>query len=129
MLYLHTYILFRRKIGKQSSCLHFSWSTPVARTRSSWPTCLLGEKRITFCKFSEPQGATKDRVRFGKSVSASRQHNLSSLSMEYGSIRTSQMWLSNKLLFFSQGAPIVLSDSEEEEMIILEPEKNPKKIR
>ncbi|GAB1287472.1 Exosome complex component RRP45 [Apodemus speciosus] len=29
----------------------------------------------------------------------------------------------------SQGAPIVLSDSEEEEMIILEPEKNPKKIR
>lgn len=29
----------------------------------------------------------------------------------------------------SRGAPIVLSDSEEEEMIILEPEKNPKKIR
>ncbi|OBS70112.1 hypothetical protein A6R68_01351 [Neotoma lepida] len=29
----------------------------------------------------------------------------------------------------SQGAPIVLSDSEEEEMIILEPDKNPKKIR
>ncbi|XP_024906681.1 exosome complex component RRP45 isoform X2 [Pteropus alecto] len=29
----------------------------------------------------------------------------------------------------SQDAPIVLSDSEEEEMIILEPDKNPKKIR
>ncbi|KAM6220976.1 exosome complex component RRP45 [Rhynchocyon petersi] len=29
----------------------------------------------------------------------------------------------------SQDAPIVLSDSEEEEMIILEPEKSPKKIR
>ncbi|KAH0511104.1 Exosome complex component RRP45 [Microtus ochrogaster] len=29
----------------------------------------------------------------------------------------------------SQGAPIVLSDSEEEEMIILEPDKKPKKIR
>ncbi|MEJ1277446.1 exosome component 9 [Cricetulus griseus] len=29
----------------------------------------------------------------------------------------------------NQGAPIVLSDSEEEEMIILEPDKNPKKIR
>nr|XP_012806260.2 exosome complex component RRP45 [Jaculus jaculus] len=29
----------------------------------------------------------------------------------------------------SQGAPIVLSDSEEEEMIILEPDKNPKKTR
>ncbi|EGW01325.1 Exosome complex exonuclease RRP45 [Cricetulus griseus] len=31
--------------------------------------------------------------------------------------------------YFLQGAPIVLSDSEEEEMIILEPDKNPKKIR
>jgi len=29
----------------------------------------------------------------------------------------------------SQDAPIILSDSEEEEMIILEPDKNPKKIR
>jgi exosome complex component RRP45 len=29
----------------------------------------------------------------------------------------------------SQDAPIILSDSEEEEMIILEPNKNPKKIR
>lgn len=32
-------------------------------------------------------------------------------------------------LTFLEDAPIVLSDSEEEEMIILEPDKNPKKIR
>lgn len=32
-------------------------------------------------------------------------------------------------LHFLKDAPIVLSDSEEEEMIILEPDKNPKKIR
>ncbi|XP_040610427.1 exosome complex component RRP45 isoform X2 [Mesocricetus auratus] len=31
--------------------------------------------------------------------------------------------------YFLKGAPIVLSDSEEEEMIILEPDKTPKKIR
>lgn len=34
------------------------------------------------------------------------------------------------LLYCLKGTPIVLlSDSEEEEMIILEPDKNPKKIR
>ena len=33
------------------------------------------------------------------------------------------------LNIFLKDAPIVLSDSEEEEMIILEPDKNPKKIR
>ncbi|PNI51822.1 EXOSC9 isoform 3 [Pan troglodytes] len=33
------------------------------------------------------------------------------------------------LEFLTSDAPIILSDSEEEEMIILEPDKNPKKIR
>ncbi|KAB1282061.1 Exosome complex component RRP45 [Camelus dromedarius] len=38
-------------------------------------------------------------------------------------------YLYSFLNIFLKDAPIVLSDSEEEEMIILEPDKNPKKIR
>lgn len=61
---------------------------------------------------------------------ASRQQSLSCVCMEMGAFRL-MILISSYFYFryFLQGAPIVLSDSEEEEMIILEPDKNPKKIR
>lgn len=72
-----------------------------------------------------------DRVRFGKSMYQPPGSIVELLvSLEMGALGP-LMWSSSKLLFwnFLKGAPIVLSDSEEEEMIILEPEKSPKKIR